>query len=431
MLTDIVIRNAKPQERPFKLPKELGLFLIVNPNGSKWWRFTYSFGGKEKTLSLGTYPLIPLNLARQRRDAARRLVAEGVDPSAHRRAEREAQTIAILNTFKAVVSRWEDDEMAANSDDYRATIHRLFERDVLPYIGERELAEIKTRDLIIVFDRIRQRGVEDTARRARTVVGQVFRYAIRRGLTETDPTQALKGERRVKPVRHFAAFTDPADVARLMRAIYLYKGTPEVRAALKLSALLFQRPGEIRHMQWPQLDLAGAQWRYVVNKTKRHTGASHIVPLPKQAVAILTDLYPLTGHALGLRPDAPRYVFPTPKTKLRPLSENAVRQALRNMGFTNDEMTAHGFRAMARSLLAERGWKPDAIERQLSHKASGPLGAAYDRAAFLGERREMMQAWADYLDSLRESEAPAAGPGVSMEGGRDRATLPSTLQPAQ
>lgn len=401
MLTDIQIRSAKPQDKPYKLPREAGLCLIVNSNGSKWWRFTYSFGGKEKTISLGTYPLIPLSLARQRRDAARRLVAEGVDPSDHRKAERQAQEVAAGSTFAAMVELWEADEMASNSDDYRATVRRMLERDVLPYIGERPLVEIKTRELVVVFDRIRQRGVEETARRARTNVGQVFRYAIRRGFTEHDPTQALKGERRMKPVKHFAALTDPDDVARLMRSIYDYKGTPEVRAALKLSAMLFQRPGEIRQMQWTQLDLEAAQWRYVVNKTKRHTGASHIVPLPTQVIEILRELYPLTGHGLALKPDAPRYVFPTPKTRLRPLSENAVRQALRNMGFTNDEMTAHGFRAMARSLLAERGWKPDAIERQLSHKAAGPLGAAYDRAAFLDERKAMMQAWADYLDQLR------------------------------
>lgn len=402
MLTDTQIRNAKPKDKPYKLPKESGLCLIVNPNGAKYWRFMYSFGGQEKTISLGTYPLIPLNLARQRRDAARRLVAEGIDPSAQRRKDRQEQAAAEVDTFAAVVDRWEADEMTANSDEYRASIRRMLDRDVLPYIGTRPLIEIKTRELIAVFDRIRERGVEETARRARTIVGQVFRYAIRRGIAEYDPTQALKGERRIKAVKHFAAFTDPSEVARLMRAIYDYKGTPEVRAALKLSAVLFQRPGEIRQMQWTQLDLDAAQWRYVVNKTKRQTGASHIVPLPSQAIAILRELHPLTGHGLGLKPEAPRYVMPTPKTRLRPLSENAVRQALRNMGFTNDEMTAHGFRAMARSLLAEMGWKPDAIERQLSHKASGPLGAAYDRAAFLDERKAMMQAWADYLDALRE-----------------------------
>ncbi|MFT4047929.1 MAG: integrase arm-type DNA-binding domain-containing protein [Solimonas sp.] len=402
MLTDTLIRAAKPKAAPYKLPREDGLFLLVNPNGSKWWRFAYSYGGKEKLLSLGVYPAVPLSVARQRRDDARRLLATGTDPSAHRRESRDSEAAATVCTFAAVVIRWKADELAANSDEYQGTVGRMLDRDVLPYLRDRPIAEIKTRELITIFDRIRERGVDETARRARTIVGQVFRYAIRRGIAEYDPTQALKGERRAKPVSHFAAFTEPDDVARLMRAIYDYKGTPEVRAALKLSALLFQRPGEIRRMEWSQLDLDAAEWRYVVNKTKRHTGASHIVPLPAQAVAILRDLHPLTGRGLDLKPYAPHYVFPTPKTKLRPLSENAVRQALRNMGFSNEEMTAHGFRAMARSLLAEMGWKPDAIERQLSHKAAGPLGAAYDRAAFLDERKAMMQAWADYLDVLRE-----------------------------
>lgn len=405
MLTDKQVRNAKPKEKNYNLPKELGLFVIVTPNNSRWWRFTYYFNGNENTISLGTYPLISLSMARQRRDDARRQVAQGLDPSAQRKAAREIQAQAIANSFGEVVARWETDEMSANSDEYRASVRRMLERDILPYIGTRALVDIKTRELIVVFDRIRSRGVEETARRARTIVGQVYRYAIRRGIAENDPTQALRGERRIKPVKHFAAFTDPDSVARLMRAIYDYKGTPEVRAALKLSAMLFQRPGEIRQMQWPQLDLIEAkEWRYVVNKTKRHTGTSHIVPLPSQAVEILSDLFQLTGHSLGLKPEAPRYVFPTPKTRLRPLSENAVRQALRNMGFTNEEMTAHGFRAMARSLLAERGWKPDAIERQLSHKAAGPLGAAYDRAAYLIERREMMQDWANYLDAARQRQ---------------------------
>ncbi|WP_370306184.1 tyrosine-type recombinase/integrase [Sinimarinibacterium flocculans] len=401
MLTDTLIRNAKPKDRPYKLPREAGLFALVNPNGAKWWRLAYRFGGRELLLSLGTYPDVSLSTARQRRDEARRLIAAGVNPSDQRREAREAAAVAALNTFSATVERWKADELAANSDEYQRNVARMLSRDVLPYLGGRPIAEIKTRELIIVFDRIRERGVDETARRARTIVGQVFRYAIRRGITEYDPTQALRGERRAKPVKHFAAFTDPADVAKLMQAIYGYKGTPEVRAALKLSALLFQRPGEIRQMQWSEIDFEAAQWRYVVSKTKRSTAQSHIVPLPAQALAILRELQPLTDGGLSLKPDAPRYVFPTPKTKLRPLSENAVRQALRNMGFTNDEMTAHGFRAMARSLLAELGWKPDAIERQLSHKASGPLGAAYDRAAYLDERKAMMQAWADYLDRLR------------------------------
>lgn len=397
MLTDTLIRNAKPKAKPYKLPRELGLFVLVNPTGAKWWRFAYRFAGKEMLLSMGTYPEVPLTLARQRRDEARRQIAAGINPSDQRREARAATVAATDGAFSAVVERWKADELMAASDSYQLNVTRMLDRDVLPYIGTRPIIEIKPRDLIAIFNRIRERGLEETARRSRTVVGQIFRYAIRRGLAETDPTQPLRGERRIKPVRHYAAFTDPADVSRLMRAIYDYKGTPEVRAAVKLSALLFQRPGEIRRMQWPELDMEAAQWRYVVSKTN----TPHIVPLPAQAVEILQEIQPLTGHGLGLKPDAPHYVFPTPKTKLRPLSENAVRQALRNMGFTNEEMTAHGFRAMARSLLAELGWKPDAIERQLSHKAAGPLGSAYDRAAYLVERKAMMQAWADYLDTLR------------------------------
>lgn len=397
MLTDTQCRTAKPKERPYKLPRELGLFLVVNPNGSKWWRFSYSFAGKEKLLSLGTYPDVPLSLARDRRDESRRMVAAGIDPSVQRREQRETDAASPGDSFAAVVARWKSDELAATTENYQRNVCRMLSRDVLPYIGTRPIDRIKARELVAIFDRIRERGIDETARRSRSIVGQIIRYAIRKGLAENDPTQALRGERRVKPVRHFPTFTEPADVARLMQAIYVYRGTATVCAAVKLSPMLFQRPGELRQMEWSQLDLDAAEWRYITSKTK----TAHIVPLPVQAVAILRELQPLTGAGLSLRPDAPRYVFPSPKSRLRPMSDNAVRSALRGMGFTNDEITPHGFRAMARSLLAERGWKTDAIERQLAHKAAGPLGAAYDRAAFLDERRRMMQDWADYLDALR------------------------------
>lgn len=233
VLTDTLIRNAKPKDKPYKLPRENGLYVIVNPTGSKWWRFSYRLDGKEKGLSFGTYPLIPLSLARLRRDEARLLVASKIDPSARRREAMELKSAHVLETFAVVTDRWETEETATNSDEYRANIKRLLQRDILPFIGHRPLISIKTPDLINVLDRIRERGVDDTARRARIVIGQVFRYAIRRGITEVDPTQALRGERRVTPVSHFAAFTEPSDVTRLMRAIYSYKGSPEVRAALK------------------------------------------------------------------------------------------------------------------------------------------------------------------------------------------------------
>jgi integrase len=397
VITDVRLRNAKPRTKLYRIAAGNGLALEVTPGGSKLWRWRYRFAGKARMLALGAYPSVSLEAARKKRNDLGKLLADGIDPSAQRREARETAALSTDGTFAAAVERWKDDELAPKSEEYRLNVTRMLDRDVLPYIGARPMTEIKPRELIAVFERIRSRGVDETARRARSIVGQVYRYAIRRGLADVDPTQPLRGERRAQPIKHFAAFTNPADVARLMQAVYDYKGTPEVRAALKLSALLFQRPGEIRRMQWTEIDFEAAQWRYVVSKTN----TPHIVPLCSQALAVLRELRPLTDGGLSLKPDAPRYVLPSPKSRLRPLSENAVRVALRNMGFTNDEMTAHGFRAMARSLLAELGWKPDAIERQLSHKASGPLGAAYDRAAYLDERKAMMSAWADYLDTLR------------------------------
>lgn len=405
-LSDSHCKNlkARPGKKgPPRIYDGGGLYLELKPTGRKVWHLKYKANGRETRATFGEYPAVTLDAARKMRDKAKGMLAHGLDVNEEAARQREAAEAKTEGTFAAVVERWKADELAANSDEYQRNVARMLERDVLPYVGGRPIVEIKPRELIAVFDRIRERGVDETARRARTITGQVFRYAIRRGIAETDPTYALRGEKRAKPRGHFAAFTEPTDVARLMRAVYDYKGTPEVRAALKLSAILFQRPGEIRAMQWDEIDFKAKEWRYIVSKTKRHTSQTHIVPLSAQAVKVLRELEPLTGNKLSLLPGAPHYVFPSPKSRLRSLSENAVRAALRNMGFTNDEMTAHGFRATARSLLAENGWPTDAIERQLSHKAAGPLGAAYDRAAYLNERKAMMQSWSDYLDALREN----------------------------
>lgn len=399
-LTDADCRNLKSDLTGKTTPRIYdggGLYLEALAIGRRVWRLKYRAAGRETRATFGDYPAVTLAAARRKRDVARGLLADGLDVNEHAARQKEvAEAKATSGSFEVIARSWYAAEIENKSDSYKASITRVLERDVLPYIGKRPLVELTPRELLTVFVRINDRGAEETARRTRVMVGQVFRYAIRKGIAETDPTLALRGDKRQTPKKHFAALTEPADVARLMIAINGYRGTPEVRAALKLSALLFQRPGEIRHMEWTQIDLEAAEWRYIVSKTK----TAHIVPLATQAVAILRDLYPLTGHGLSARPDAPRYVFPSPKTRLRPMSENAVRQALRNLGFTNDEQTAHGFRATARSLLAERGWKIDAIERQLAHKAAGPLGAAYDRSQFLEERKAMMQSWADYLDTL-------------------------------
>lgn len=400
-LTDADCRQLKPAPgapTPPRIYDGGGLYLEALPSGKRIWRMKYKAAGRTTRATFGEYPVVTLASARHKRGQARALLADGLDINEHTNRQRDANLAqAASDSFEAIARDWYVAEMQTKSDSYKAVVTRMLERDVLPWIGKRPLTALTPRELLTVLARIKDRGAEETARRARVLIGQVIRFAIRKGAAEQDPTLALRGEKRQIPKKHFAALTDPADVARLMRAIHDYRGTPEVRAAVKLSALLFQRPGEIRRMQWSEIDLDAGEWRYLVTKTR----TPHLVPLAEQAVAILRDIWPLTGHGLSLKPVAPRYVFPSPKTRLRPMSENAVRQALRNMGFTNDEMTAHGFRSMARSLLAELGWRTDAIERQLAHKASGPLGAAYDRAQFLAERRKMMQAWADHLDLLR------------------------------
>lgn len=410
-LTDTALKSAKPSEKPYKLPDGDGLYLDVSPTGRKVWRYDFRFAGKRQTLTYGPYPDIPLASrvsasktlkgARQLHREARELLAAGVNPCQAKKTAKRSAEDATANSFEALAWAWFNAQSKEWSQSYIASVMRILKTDVLPYIGSAPITSIKARDLIEVFKRMKNRGVHETARRARVMCGQVFRYAIQNDLAENDPTLALKGERRAKAKRHHAAFTEPADIARLMTAIKHYRGSPEVRAGLALSAYLFQRPGEIRTMDWRDIDIDAAEWRFTASKTK----TPHLVPLPTQALVILREMKQLTGVPMSARPDAPHYVLPSPKTRLRPLSENGVRQALRTLGFTNDEMTAHGFRAMARSVLAEKGWNTDAIERQLAHKVAGPLGASYDRAQFLSERRRMMQFWADYLDA-QVSAAP-------------------------
>lgn len=411
-LTDAACRNLKPDPTGRTRPRAYdggGLLLEALPSGRKVWRMKYQKpSGGESLAALGDYPAVTLAKARALRLEAMGMLANGLDPNeaGTRRAAAEAE--AGVGTLAAVIKQWANAELASTSPDYQSNTLRRLERYVLPYIGKRPITEIHASELVAIFDRIREGGREESTRRVRMVIGQIYRWAIRRGLANHNPTDAFRGERRTKPRGHFAAMTAPDDVGRLMRGIWSYNGTPEVCALLKLSALLFQRPGEIRAMEWADVNLDAAEWRYIVSKTRSRTTQAHLVPLPLQAVTILRDLQPLTDRPSEYRPDLKNYVFPSPKTRTRPLSENAARQALRNLGFTNDEHTPHGFRATARSLLAEMGWKIDAIERQLSHNTRGPLGDAYDRAQFLAERRQMMQAWADYLDRLRLGESKVA-----------------------
>ena len=397
-LTDTACKKAKAKDKPYKLSDGGGLYLEVMPNGSKYWRQKYRFAGCEKRLALGVYPDVSLKLARSRRDEARAQVASGIDPGLARKAAKLAE--AGAESFEAVAREWMATTALKRTNSTNKTIKTRVEADLFPWIGKRPIADIKAPELLAVLRRVESRGSVIVAKRLRQVAGQVFRYAVATGRAERDPTGDLRGALRSPPAeKHHAALTTPKEVGALMRAIDAYQGQFVTRCALQLSPLLFVRPGELRAAEWSEFDLEKAEWRIPAHKMKMRQ--AHIVPLSNQAIAILEELEPLTGHGVPAKPDAPRYVFPGARTKTRPMSNNTICACLRRSGYDGDQMSAHGFRAMARTLLAERGWKPDAIERQLAHKASGPLGAAYDRAQFLDERREMMQAWSDHLDDLK------------------------------
>lgn len=401
MLTDTLIRTTKPAAKPVRLYDGRGLYLEVTPSGGRWWRLKYRFEGREKLLSMGTYPDTGLKAARAKQDQARELLAQGVDPSDARRAERASKSEQASNSFEAVAREWHTTvHLAQVSAGHAARTLIRLEQDVFPWLGSLTVSEIKAPQLLQTMRRIEARGAIETAHRALQACGQVFRYAIATGRAEHDPTPDLRGALKPVLVQHMAAITDPKRVGELLRAIEAYKGMPITRAALQLAPLVFVRPGELRKAEWIEFDLDAKQWsipgaRMKRTKQEKLSGAAHIVPLSRQAVAILHDLKPLTGHG--------RYVFPSPRTGERPMSDNGVLSALRRMGFPKDEMTGHGFRAMARTLLAERLNVDEAvIEAQLAHAVKDSLGRAYDRTEFLDQRRRMIQLWADYLEKLRQ-----------------------------
>ncbi|QJD31191.1 tyrosine-type recombinase/integrase [Methylococcus geothermalis] len=393
-LTDAVIRNAKPRgDKNSRLSDEKGLYLLIVPSGGKWWRLDYRFDGKRKTLSMGTYPEVSLKDARERRDQARRQIAQGVDPGESRKAMKAAQADRSANSFEVVAREWYAKQAPSWAGSHGDRIIRRLERDIFPWLGGRPIAEINATELLAALRRIEARGAVETAHRALQNCGQIFRYAVATGRADRDPSGDLKGA--LPPVKggNFAAMTEPSRAAELLRAIDAYQGTFTVQCALKLAPLVFVRPGELRKAEWAHIDLNAAEWRYTVTKT----GTPHIVPLATQAVDILRALYALTGRG--------RYVFPSARTPngSRPMSDVALLAALRRMGFGKDEMTVHGFRALARTVLDEvLGFRPDYIEHQLAHAVRDPNGRAYNRTAHLPERRKMMQAWADYLDGLKK-----------------------------
>lgn len=394
-LTPSAVSNAKPQAKPYRMPDGRGLFLLVQPSGAKWWRLKYRRPdtGTENTLSLGTYPDVSLRMARDRRDDARKRVADGIDPGAVRQQEKAARievVTAAADTFEALAREW-----LARQDGAEVTLRKsrwILETFLFPEIGALPIAEVTAPVLLAALRKIEETGKLETAKRAKIKAGQVFRWAMIEGKVETDPTGSLRGALKAPHNRHHATITEPVRIGELLRAIDGFTGQPVTLAALKLAPLVFVRPGELRHAEWAEFDLDGAVWRIPGERMKMK--AAHIVPLSTPAVAILRNLYPLTGSG--------RYLFPSLRSALRPMSENTVNAALRRLGYGTDDMTGHGFRSMAASRLNEMGWNPDAIERQLAHAESNKVRAAYTHGAqYLDERTRMMQAWADYLDGLR------------------------------
>jgi integrase len=397
-LTDAAIRNAKPGAKPFKLSDGAGLHLLITPKDQRWWRLRYRFDGKEKMISLGTYPAVTLKDARQRREDARALLAKGIDPSAQRQAEKAAD--AAVDRFAAVAEEWFGKFSPRWVEGYTRKIRARLDQDLIPYLGFLPIGEITAPELLAVARRVEARGALHTAHRVIRTAGQIFRYAVATGRATRDPSGDLRGALPPADPGHFASVTDPARVAELLRMIDGYSGTPTVRAALRLAPLVFVRPGELRKAQWTDVDLDAAQWRYTVTKTK----TAHVVPLSTQAVEILRELHPITGRG--------RYLFPSARGADRPMSDNAILAALRRMGIPKDEMSGHGFRAMARTILDEvLGFRPDFIEHQLAHRVKDPNGRAYNRTAHLPARTQMMQGWADYLDGIKNPGSNVVGIG--------------------
>lgn len=391
-LSDIQVKNAKPQAQDFKLMDGFGLYLLVTPTGGKLWRLDYRIGSKRKVIALGAYPALTLADARQRREEAKKLLANGVDPGEVKKAQKAATVAETENSFEIVAREWHNKFSGQWSTGHAETIMERLTRDVFPWLGTKPVGDVKPVDLLAILRRVEGRGALETAHRIRTICGQVLRYAVATGRADRDSAADLRGA--LPPVRekHHAALTDPKEVADLLRAIEGFKGTFHVKCALKLAPMLFVRPGELRQMEWAEIDLEAEQWNLPAEKMKMKL--AHIVPLSRQAVAILKELHPLTGFG--------KYVFPCHRSPFRPMTNNAINAALRRMGYTSDEMTGHGFRAMARTILDEvLQIRPDFIEHQLAHAVRDPNGRAYNRTAHLAERKKMMQVWADYLDELK------------------------------
>ena len=391
-ISDTAIKAAKPRtDKPYKIHDDKGMYIYIHTNGSKYFRLDYRFDGKRKTLALGVYPKITLSEAREKRNDALKLIANGIDPSENKKAIKASKSESALNSFEVIAREW-GLKHVNNWDDKTNRSKRMLERNIFPWLGGKPITNILPIDILNCLRRVEDRGTIETAHRVLQICGQVFRYAVQTSRIDRDITPDLRGALPVAKGGHFASLTEPKQAAPLLRAIDAYTGTFIVKSALQLAPLVFVRPSELRHAEWAHIDLKSKEWRYFVTKTE----TDHIVPLSKQAIEILTALFPLTGNG--------RYVFPSARTPngSRAMSDVAMLAALRRMGFDKDEMSVHGFRAMARTILDEvLKVRVDFIEHQLAHAVRDANGRAYNRTAHLDERHKMMQLWADYLDSLK------------------------------
>lgn len=392
---ELEFRNEKPRATPFKMSDGGGLFLLVQPGGSKLWRLAYRFGGRQKLLALGSYPLISLADARAARDNAKKQIAEGIDPSEARKSEKRARKISHANTFEAVAKeclvKWEAEGASPRTLKKKSWLLNFAIRE----LGKRPIAEVKAGELLDSLRKVEKRGRYETALRIRSVVGEVLRFAVATSRAERDITVDIRNALVTPQVAHHAAITEPRKIGALLRAIDGFDGHYSTCAALRLAPLVFVRPGELRLAEWSEIDLESGTWRIPGKRMKMRQ--DHIVPLSRQAVSILTDLKDITGTS--------NLLFPSTRSWQRPISENTLNAALRRLGYAKDEMTTHGFRSMASTRLNESGkFSPDAIERQLAHQEKSEVRRAYNAAQYLPERTKMMQEWANYLDNLREEK---------------------------
>ena len=390
-LTAQQVKNLAPGSRPQKFFDGQGLYLYLTKTG-KYWRYKYRFAGKEKTLALGVYPDITLKKARADHQDARKQIRDGIDPSEVRAAKKRSSKEIHDNTFGDLAWEWFAKQQW--SENHRKKQRGRLNNDVIPYLGKRPVGSIEPGDVLEICKRVEARGVIDGAHRVKTIISQIFRYAVAKKIIKSDPCRDLYKALTPYTPKNMAAITDPFEVGALLRCIDGYRGSDMVRLALRFAPLVFVRPGELRHSEWTEIDWNDSLWRIPAPKMKMKR--PHIVPLAKQSIKILKMLEPLTGDG--------KYLFPSVRSKQRPMSDNTVNAALRRMGYTKEEITGHGFRSTASTLLHEKGYDTNIIEMQLAHKDPDTIRGAYNHAKYLPQRTKMMQAWADYLDELRDSK---------------------------